>query len=161
MKNSINFNQRLTSSWPHMGAICEVFPLDLHWAHPPLCIDMEYMCKQCLADQAVSGLRSVPVRGRYTPPSTASYPLLPSATPSYVPPSYPHHTLLHSATPSTSLYSLSATHASLNTFPRPMHYAMPNQTIFTHNLSMVNIHSFPLKLPLLRKASLSFLLFSP
>ena len=28
---------------------------------------MEYMCKQCLADQAVFGLRSVPARGRSTP----------------------------------------------------------------------------------------------
>ena len=67
IKKSVSFNRRLTSSRSHMGAICKLFPLDLHWVHSPVCIDMEYMCKQCLADQAVSGLRSVPARGRYTP----------------------------------------------------------------------------------------------
>ena len=130
IKKSVSFNRRPTSSRAHMGAICKVFPLDLHWVHSPVCIDMEYMCKQCLADQAVSGLRSVPGRGRYTPPSTASYPLLPHPTPSY--PMLPHHILLHSATPSTSLSSASVTHATINTFPRPKHYAIQNEFLLNH-----------------------------
>ena len=81
IKKSVSFNGRPTSGRAHMGAICKLFPLDLHWVHSPVCIDMEYMCKQCLADQAVSGLRSVPGRGRYTPPSTATL-ALPQCYPS-------------------------------------------------------------------------------
>ena len=64
-----------------------------------VCIDMEYMCKQCLADQAVSGLRSVPGGGHYTPPSTLCYP--PTATPIL-----PSSTSFHSPLPTRYTKSL-------------------------------------------------------